>query len=309
VKAIQHVIALGFKINKLQGQDKNGALIMQNQKLLPSAISTSLIPASLGVSSITEAAFPDQISVDAQALYGQMPNETNRIIVKYREGTSIGMPVARDTSQGEAVIVAVIEPGYLEHVDLANNRQLPGYDLIGDTTTANDNNGRDADASDTGDYAPFCNINESNLYGTHVCGTIAAMTDNNTGVAFNAKVLPVRVLGKYDSSMPDIANGIIWGVSGVAAINGPDSTPTPMPDLIMLENGVAETGFSGRQLVVSYEVDTPTPSECPFPDSNSSCEDVMEWLRCQNPWIPQTSEDKHSRTNVQGRYPLTLSLK
>jgi hypothetical protein len=72
------------------------------------------------------------------------------------------------------------------------------------------------------------------------------------------------------------------------------------------------SAFSGRQLIVSYEVGTPaasTPNECPFPDPNSSCKDVMEWLRCQNPRMPQTSEDKHSRTNVQGCYPLTLSLK
>jgi serine protease len=45
-----------------------------------------------------------------------------------------------------------------------------------------------------------------------VAGTIAALTNNGTGVAgiaYGAKVVPVRVLGKCGGYTSDIADGII----------------------------------------------------------------------------------------------------
>jgi serine protease len=61
-----------------------------------------------------------------------------------------------------------------------------------------------------------------------VAGTIAAVTNNGTGVAgiaWNAKILPVRVLGCGGGYNSDIADGIIWSaggsVSGVSANTHP----------------------------------------------------------------------------------------
>ena len=51
------------------------------------------------------------------------------------------------------VRVAVIDTGYRPHADLAANI-VGGYDFIADTATANDGNGRDADARDPGDGPP-----------------------------------------------------------------------------------------------------------------------------------------------------------
>ena len=135
----------------------------------------------------------------------------------------INMPAAWDITSGQGVVVAVVDTGYRPHVDLAANI-LPGYDMISDTAVSNDGDGRDADASDPGDAvaAGECGLGssarDSSWHGTHVAGTIAAVTNNASGVAgiaYNAKVVPVRVLGKCGGYMSDIADGIMWA-AGVA---------------------------------------------------------------------------------------------
>jgi serine protease len=147
----------------------------------------------------------------------------------------INAPPAWDKSTGSGVVVAVIDTGYRPHVDLVANI-LPGYDFIGDTFVSNDGNGRDSDASDPGDWinAGECGPGDpaafeaSSWHGTHVAGTIAAVTNNSNGVAgvaFNAKIVPARVLGKCGGYTSDIADAIVWSsggtVSGVPANANP----------------------------------------------------------------------------------------
>ncbi|RQP24148.1 S8 family peptidase [Piscinibacter terrae] len=153
---------------------------------------------------------------------------------QYFESTGgLNLPAAWDKSTGSGVVVAVIDTGYRPHADLAANI-LPGYDMINDAATANDGNGRDSDAKDPGDAvaAGECGSGEpaedSSWHGTHVAGTIAAVTNNGSGVAgvaFNAKVLPVRVLGKCGGYTSDIADGMIWASGGT--VSGLPSNPNP----------------------------------------------------------------------------------
>jgi serine protease len=132
----------------------------------------------------------------------------------------MNLPGAWDLSTGSGVVVAVIDTGVRPHADLAANL-LSGYDFISDAGMANDGGGRDGDASDPGDG---CSSGHSSWHGTHVSGTIAAVANNGiggSGIAWNAKILPVRALGCGGGYMSDIADGIIWSsggsVSGVAA--------------------------------------------------------------------------------------------
>src|SRR5205085_1963834 len=117
----------------------------------------------------------------------------------------INAPAAWDLQTGSpAVTVAVLDTGITQHPELAG-RVLPGYDFISNPTTANDANGRDSDPSDPGDSTGNNECGDgapseaSSWHGTFVAGLIAANTNNGVGIAgvdWNAKILPVRVLGR-----------------------------------------------------------------------------------------------------------------
>lgn len=154
----------------------------------------------------------------------------------YFEATAgINAPAAWDKATGTGVVVGIVDTGYRPHADLSG-QILQGYDFISDTFVSNDGNGRDSDASDPGDAisAGECGNGEpaqsepSSWHGTHVAGTIAARTNNSSGVAgvaFNARIVPARVLGKCGGYTSDIADAIIWvsggSVSGVPANANP----------------------------------------------------------------------------------------
>ncbi|MFH9584737.1 S8 family peptidase [Streptomyces luteogriseus] len=147
----------------------------------------------------------------------------------FESTAGMNVPGAWDTTTGSGVTVAVIDTGYVAHSDLAANI-VGGYDFISDTAVSVDGNGRDSNPADPGDWY---NDNEcgqgipastSSWHGTHVAGTIAAATNNGKGVAgiaYGAKISPVRVLGKCGGYDSDIIDAITWAsggtVSGVPA--------------------------------------------------------------------------------------------
>lgn len=135
----------------------------------------------------------------------------------------INLPDAWETTVGTAqVVVAVVDTGVLPHRDL-RSKLLPGADLISEARMANDGNGRDQDATDSGDWIEFSDPcfsgreTNSTWHGTHVAGTIGAETANGVGVAgvaWGVKILPVRVLGKCGGYLSDIADGVRWAAGG-----------------------------------------------------------------------------------------------
>jgi subtilisin family serine protease len=106
-------------------------------------------------------------------------------------------------STGAGITVAVVDSGVdAAHPDLAG-QILPGADFItGQEGVAIDPHG----------------------HGTHVAGTIAALAGNGAGIAGlapNARILPVRVLGDNGSGyMSDVADGIVYAADrGAHVIN------------------------------------------------------------------------------------------
>lgn len=125
---------------------------------------------------------------------------------------------AWDVNRGEGTVVAVVDTGITSHAEL-NSRILPGYDMISDAGSARDGNGRDANPQDEGDW---CESEDtiSSWHGTHVAGTIAAVGNNNqgiTGVAPEAKILPVRAIGACGGYASDVSDSIIWAAGGQVA--------------------------------------------------------------------------------------------
>ena len=179
----------------------------------------------------------EQVEEDLLLQASYTPNDTQYTDQWHYYDATGGLraPAAWDNATGQGVVVAVLDTGYRPHIDL-NANLLPGYDMISDAFIGNDGNGRDSDARDPGDWTDTgecgngqpTSFRGSSWHGTHVAGTIAAVSNNNrgvAGVAFNAKVVPVRVLGKCGGYTSDIADGIIWAAGGT--VSGVPVNPNP----------------------------------------------------------------------------------
>jgi serine protease len=134
----------------------------------------------------------------------------------------LNLPSAWDLSTGAGVRIAVLDTGVRPHADLAANL-LGGFDFISDVFIANDGTGRDTDATDPGNFSaagacfPGSVPTDSSWHGTHVSGTLGAVTNNGSGiagVAFGAKIVPVRVLGRCGGSLSDVIDAIVWASGG-----------------------------------------------------------------------------------------------
>lgn len=152
----------------------------------------------------------------------------------YRDGKVSGVSIPKGgwsahalnmwpRTQGGGVVVAVVDTGITRHPDL-NPNVVAGYDMISSASMARDGNGRDANPLDNGDLAAG---GSSTWHGTHVAGIVAAArgTDGMVGVAPNAKIQPVRVLGKGGGTFADIAAGITWASGG--RVSGTTANKTP----------------------------------------------------------------------------------
>ena len=173
----------------------------------------------------------------------------------------INLPQAWDYTAGDSnVIVAVVDSGvFLSHTDLVSNL-IAGYDFVSNSLESNDGDGIDNNPDDPGSSViPGYSI----FHGTHVAGTIAAVSNNNDGVAgvtHNTKIMPIRVLGLGGAgTYYDITQGILYA----AGLTNDSGTGPPQPadiinlslggsgNSVMLENAINDARNAGLIIVAA----------------------------------------------------------
>lgn len=124
--------------------------------------------------------------------------------------TAFNLPKTWESTQGEGVVIAVLDTGVdLDHPDLVNNL-LPGMNFV--------EQGRPPE--------------DKNSHGSHCAGILVAEKNEigMVGVAPKAKVMPIKVLDKNGSgNMVNVALGIKWAVDhGADIISMSLGCPNPL---------------------------------------------------------------------------------
>ncbi|WP_051534597.1 S8 family serine peptidase [Deefgea rivuli] len=176
---------------------------------------------------------------------------------------------------GQGVVVGVVDTGAAPHPDLgqlspvSGNFASAGYSFISDCYRAGSCDWTAgsrtikpiASGLDQGDWCTSADVTNqicqrtgsSSFHGSHVAGTIAALGYNGAGViggAYNARILPVRVLGKGGGSSIDITDGIRWA----AGIHPTIPNPNPAKVINMSLGGSSATCPSFYQSAINDAV-------------------------------------------------------
>lgn len=144
----------------------------------------------------------------------------------------LNLPAAWDITTGSPnVVVAIIDDGVNPHPDL--DRVVPGYDMVSDVVIAGDGDGRDPFPF----QVPLSHGTTSVWHGTHVAGTVGATTNNGagaSGVDWQARLLPVRVLGRVVPGRgAGTAIDVIAGITWAAGLEVPGVPPNPTPAQVL----------------------------------------------------------------------------
>lgn len=117
------------------------------------------------------------------------------------------------TSRGAGAVIAIVDSGVdLSHPDLAGK-------LVAGATFA----GCEKVSCGNGDWTTGKDAGAPDPHGTHVAGIAAAATGNGigiAGVAPDAKIMPIKVLGEEGGTFAEIAAGIRWATAqGADVVN------------------------------------------------------------------------------------------
>jgi serine protease len=240
--AAQPLQALAARINVSVKQSReimSGLHALQLQPAAGESLETVL--ARLRADPAVAYAVPDQRRYPHAAPV--VPNDSlfpGQWYLQNAQPSAIDAETAWETTTARSdIVIADVDTGVrYDHPDLDSStvqRLLPGYDFISDAAVANDGDGRDADASDPGDWVTSadtsnptfkgCTVSNSSWHGTRVVGILGALTNNSTGVSgitWQGKILPVRALGKCGGYDSDILDGMLWA-AGIHVAGVPDN--------------------------------------------------------------------------------------
>jgi serine protease len=211
----------------------------------------------------------DPYFVNYQADY-LAPDGTKTPVNKVANYGGANIQGAWDLADGTGVTIAVIDTGIVQHADVDTSLAAAGYDFISDAYVS----GRDSDdrvpgAWDLGDWTKgdeYLATNggcvdannpaeDSSWHGTHVASASGAELTNNgvgmAGMAYHAKVLPVRVLGHCGGYDSDIDDAIIWASGGHVDGIPDNQNPAKVLNLSLGGGGACSASDEAAQAIAS----------------------------------------------------------
>ena len=217
---------------------------------------------TLGLAALLALSAAPQVTTAVEPLPGA-PNDSRwgqQWNLAANPGVGVGVREAWRYGRGKGTVLAVVDSGIIAHPEL-EGRILPGYDFVSSARYANDGDGRDADATDPGDWVSKedvesdnfdedCKEADSDWHGTHVAGIALADADNGVGIAGIAplaKLLPVRVIGKCGGTDRDLIDGMRWAAG--LEVSGAPINENPA-DVINLSLGGEQPCGGGLQSAV-----------------------------------------------------------
>jgi serine protease len=196
--------------------------VIGQQNLLDRKIQTLELIKELNASDLVEFAEPNFIYHSAATTKDPRLSDQWNL-------SMLSAPAAWEVASGLGIVIAVLDTGIdASHEDLMNNISPDGYDFITDSKSSGDGNGFDANPNDEG----------TSFHGSHVTGIIAAEANNMKGVAglaYDSKIMTLRVLGVQDNgSSSDIAQAILYA-AGLGNVSG--EVPSQRADIINMSFG------------------------------------------------------------------------
>lgn len=202
---------------------------------------------------------------------------------------------AWELADGKDVVVAVLDTGITRHPGLDLALADAGYDFTRDPlTSGRDKYGRAAGGWDPGDWSNTPEYQDcfdepggaaSTWQGTRAAGIVAGLAGGPTGspgIAYRAKVLPVRVAGHCGAGyLSDISDAIVWAAGGhvrgapdnkypaqVITVGVGDRFEDGCTETFGLKSAIAEARRRGAVVIAPVgdfggDADLAVPASCP----------------------------------------------